>query len=240
MIHEEEKEFRHPSYGMIGLSRCSGKARLFGSSVDHQHYISLRIHKAKMVRSLNNDHYYAGAEIFEVCMSPLQLSELLTGMNMGHGVPCTLARMPIGGRYEMVEPPPADVPTTSETYVNEFRQRVSNLVKDAENLAKQADEVAEKTSASKTERRDLSAKLCHVIQEIKHNLPFVLDQYVEQVERVTTQAKAEIESFQQLARLSGKPTQKSLERQAHDPKPSCPKCAGTGELPSGDNCGCEA
>jgi len=240
MIHEDEKEYTHPSYGMIGLSRCSGKAKLFGSSVDHQHYILLTICRAKMVRSHNNDHFYAGKEVFQVNMSPLQLSELLTGMNMGHGVPCTLARMPIGGKYEMVDPPD-DVGTTSETYIGEFKDRLAKLVREAEALAVKADEVAEKATANKTERREIAHRISHVIQEIKSNLPFVLEQYVEQIEKVTCQAKAEIESFQQLARLSaGAQSQKKLATQVHDHLASCPKCAGTGELPSGEGCGCEA
>jgi hypothetical protein len=33
MIHEEEKEYTHPSYGMIGLSRCSGRARQDGNTL---------------------------------------------------------------------------------------------------------------------------------------------------------------------------------------------------------------
>jgi len=243
-MSEEEKTFTHPSYGLVGLTRTSGRLNLFGSSVDHLHYISLTIHRAKMVRSMNNDHFYPTKEMMRISMSPLQLSELLINMNVGHGVPCTLARV-IGenGRYESVTPPPSSVQSTTETYTSEFKQRMADLVQDAESLVAEADAMAEKTSASKRERREVVSKLSGVIQEIRSNLPFVLDMYVEQVEKVVTQAKAEIESYQHMMQLSGKVTTKSLDLKTTKgmcPQASCPKCVGTGELPDGEGCGCSS
>lgn len=203
----EEKTFEHPSYGMVGLSRVSGRGRLFGSSVDHHHYITLTIHKAVMNRELNNDHYYARDEVIEVALSSAQLSELLTSMNIGHGVPCTIRRMMVGGKYEMIKPPDV-MPTTSSTYKRELKERMAEVMKDAEALLEEAQATAEKQAASKTERREIAAKLSNIIMEFRSNMPFIFDQYVERLEKVTAQSKTEIEAFRQFSQECGQAMKK--------------------------------
>jgi len=237
MSKSESQKFEHPSYGMVGLSKVSGRGRLFGSSVDHHHFITLTIHQARMVRELNNDHYYPGEEVMEIALSPAQLSEMLTSMNIGHGVPCTIRRMPVGGQYRMIEAPPKSIPTNAETYVRELKEHVATVIKDAETLLVEAKDVAEKTTANKTERRAVAEKLARVVMELRSNMPFIFDQYVERVEKVSAEAKAEIEAFRQLSQQYVPP---SKQLQSMDPNLSCKDCAGTGELPSGDGCGCEA
>ncbi len=190
---EEDKEIEHPSFGMIGLARTSGGAKLFGSSVDHHNYISLTISRAKLVRGLHHDHYYSKEDLIEVALSPNQLSELLMNMNVGEGVPCTLHRILVDGVYQMV-PQPDEVSSSTKTYVDEFKERMAKLAEQAASLISHARSVAEKPTANKTERRELTHELEMMVQELRNNMPFALESYIEQVEKVVTQAKSEIEA----------------------------------------------
>lgn len=194
----EDERFEHPSFGLISLSRVSGRGRLFGSSVEHMHYLELKISRARMQRSLHQDHYYSLEPLIEIALSPSQLSDMLTGMNVGEGTPCTLTRIMDGEQYVGVEPPPDGSSSTTKTYVDEFRERIQQLTQDAKAIAIEAALIAEKDHPSKTERRALSERIRLMIQEIDHNMPFVLEQYVERVEQVTSEARAEIESFMSL------------------------------------------
>jgi hypothetical protein len=39
-----------PSFGTISVNRIQGQTRLFGSTVDHNHFISLKVHTAVQKR----------------------------------------------------------------------------------------------------------------------------------------------------------------------------------------------
>ena len=80
----------HPAFGAVILNRTSGQKFLFGSNFDHQHYITLRIRKNVLHRDLHTDWYHPTTDLIEINMSADQWATLLTSMNMGEGVPCTL------------------------------------------------------------------------------------------------------------------------------------------------------
>jgi len=191
---EEEKKTTHPSFGMVGLSRVQGSTKLFGSSVDHQHYVTLSVYEASHHRGLHCDHFYAEDPILEIALSPNQLSELLLSVNVGDGVPCTIIRRIVGGKFVGIEPAEKHCSTT-ETYVTEFKERMKDLSLNARKLVVDASAMAEKASVSKTERRDMASRLSMMVQELESNMPFALEMYIEQVEKVVTQAKAELEAF---------------------------------------------
>jgi len=84
----------HPAFGLIGLSRvsCSPSAVLFGSAVKHGHYVELTIKEAERHSSIYRDFNFGRTELIKVAFSGTQLGELLTSMNVGDGVPCTITR----------------------------------------------------------------------------------------------------------------------------------------------------
>lgn len=81
----------HESYGLAQFSRIGGKSgKLFGSSIEHQHFIELTISRASRSRQFQHDHYMPDQELISVFMSPTQFAELLTSLNVGTGVPVTI------------------------------------------------------------------------------------------------------------------------------------------------------
>lgn len=188
-----DSKHTHPSYGIVSFSRISssGKKRLFGSTLDmHYHSIVLELSEAELCidHELLNERVCAGKSIVRVEMSAAQFAELLTTMNIGEGVPCTIERRDGKG----VDEPPF-LPTESENVRTDFASKMRDIGKD---LRRRADEVmAELPASLKTStRRQIEIKLGNIVGTITDNAPFALTQFQEAATRVTTAAKAEVEA----------------------------------------------
>ena len=85
------KREKDKSWGMVGFYRNYGSGReLFGSDVTNHNTIRLAIKHAIKHRDLGRDWTMGDDMICEVELSALQFDELLTNMNVGDGVPCTI------------------------------------------------------------------------------------------------------------------------------------------------------
>jgi hypothetical protein len=86
---EEDKQYAHPSFGMISVGRVSGRVDLFGSSVTHDHFIRIRVAAGVKEQKYGRDWYHGRREILEVDLTPAQFAEMITNSS-GSGVPCTI------------------------------------------------------------------------------------------------------------------------------------------------------
>lgn len=192
---DDEVVYNDPSFGVACLSRTCGAANLFGSSVNHQHYISLTIRTAKLTRSnLHDDRIYGGEEIVRVAMSAVQLGELLTNMNVSEGVPCTIERRMVDGHYISIKHAPSVV-SNKKTFEDEFKEKAEKCSRILEDLIKMSRDLEAKPSTTKAERRELTNKIEKVQTEIRSNMPFMVEQFNECIEKVVGEAKGEIESY---------------------------------------------
>ena len=74
---EEKKDIRHPSFGVINVSRgvCSERMNLFGSSIQQRTYIQLSISKAVLTRHSTRDWIRSeGVPIVSIYLSPSQFA----------------------------------------------------------------------------------------------------------------------------------------------------------------------
>ena len=192
-LHEREEE--HESFGMMSFSRIQcGKAQtLFGSDLQHDTIIAMRLHHAIKGRSLSRDWYHAKGLITEVYMSQNQFSELITSMNMGDGIPVTLRMTEKDGRLE--EP---DFVSVTEVHRNEFKTKARGVAEDADALLESMKEVLEGSgTVEKADRNALLSKAAMLLQEIKSNMPFMEEQFAEAMDKTVTDAKGTIEAFVQ-------------------------------------------
>ena len=93
MSEYEKKDIKHPSFGVINVSRgvCSERMNLFGSSIQQRTYIELTIHKAVLARHTNRDWIRSeGVPIVSIYLSPSQFADAITSLNQGEGTPCTI------------------------------------------------------------------------------------------------------------------------------------------------------
>lgn len=205
-VHERV-ETRHPSFGLIGISRVSGMTRLFGSSVEHQNYVMLTIQRAYHSRdpNLHCDWIFAeGLPVAEVAVSFNQLSEMLFNSNVGDGVPCTIKGMR-GGEYEQTwkegEPP---ITESAKQYLDEFEHRMKELASDLKKAVKMAKDAIDDKNFGKGKREELFKEIDRATSQVSRGLPWTLEQFIEKMEQVTTHAKAEIEAmFESKLRQAG-------------------------------------
>jgi hypothetical protein len=187
----EDQEFEHPSYGMVSLHRIQSTGTvLFGSSVEHNHFVNLSITRASLNRHLHREWYHPRETLIEVNLSAVQLAEMLTNINTS-GVPCTISRCIEG---DLVSVPEPDNVSRQEQYVEEFKERTGRVAKLLDEALGQANAMAEMPRATKGDRLRMVKLMESVQQEIKSNLPFLLQSFNEKVEEVVRDAKGEIKA----------------------------------------------
>lgn len=191
MAENDNEIEQHESYGLIGFSRVSSTngRNFFGSSVKSSHYIELTIRRASRTRNLNQYWYSPHEEIVELRLSPNQFAELLTTMNIGSGVPCTIQYV---GRTQMEECPAID---QREKFEREFTHDVKNAVANAKQLAADVEELFRKPTINKGDRAPVLEKLRMLMQSIESNMPFVQTQFNEAMDKTVAEAKGEVEAF---------------------------------------------
>ena len=194
-MDKDETRETHPSYGMIQINRvsCGGGRRLFGSALtDHMSLIRLRIYTNAERRHSHGDDKFWPANArptVEIEMSPAQYAELLTTMNVGLGVPCTVLH--VNGKD--VEAPPKVEHETEKVRAG-FKQTLTDsvqaLVDQRAALATSLD-----GKVSKKLLADVLRSFDHAIMEIRANAPFYLERFEEATNKVVQTAKAEVDAF---------------------------------------------
>ena len=133
----------HPSFGVIGASRVSGHANLFGSNVGHSGYVVIRIGHGEMHGSGFSEHVYSPASpLIEVALSEAQWAGFVSRMNISWGVPCTLQHMRLDGKYQ-------EMPA------------IASQMKADEKLESQAEQMAD---ASELRAKDYTKKLLELLE----------------------------------------------------------------------------
>lgn len=215
----------HPSWGMVQFVRreCGGPNRLFASSLPkHGTTIALKIMHAVRHHETGRDWYvgdHAVPEIVEVELSAAQFAALLTTMNVGDGVPCTL-RYVHGERMPDVPEDPGETGRVRQSVADDFKGIVTKL---EDLLGKATDVLAQKTIKA-GDRKDLLETLRRIRQDIESNLPFMVKQFEEATEKITTAAKAEVDAF-----VTTAATRLGIERLRElgsAPAPEVPELAG--------------
>jgi len=129
-------------------------------------------------------------QIVEVYISAAQFADMITSMNMGEGVPCTIKS--VEGRR--LEDPP-DLETEAEKVQVDFKGGLQDLVGELVQAQQEIETILEKKSVNKADRAAIQAKFNRVLMQVRSNVPFVLESFQEATEKVVTQAKAEVEAF---------------------------------------------
>lgn len=193
-IEDDLKTIPHPSFGIARLSRASGGARLVGSAVRHQTYISLSIHAAEMwEREADQGHkMFPREQIVEVHMTEAQFAEFITKWNYSEGTPCTLSRRPDpDAKLISVEEPPS-ARSMRENLEALVDKQATALGSEMEETAKAIEELVAPrlTKKGKEELRGLLSKLYNA----EPNYRYATDQMEEVVEKATARAKVEMEA----------------------------------------------
>ena len=185
------EQYQHPSYGLIGISRRSGSAHLFGSSLDrHYNTLTITINRATFEHDLNHDTYYQKEELIEVELSAAQFADFLSVHNTMPGTPCTIRH--IKGERRIPDPPALG--NEVSRVKNDFVQKMAELSNKLAEFKAKVDLVTSKGTSTKAERQAAAEAADHMMMEIRSNIPFVLESFDEASTKVIQSAKAEIDA----------------------------------------------
>lgn len=185
-----ERIFEHPGFGLIGGSRVSGSTVLFGSDFEHHNFVEIRIARAELHRDLSHDWQFGRDEIVSVRMSEAQWATFVSSLNVGQGVPCTIAYV---GREQM---PGIPLRREEDAARDDATAHISEMV---ELVDRAIHEVVDGvgTGLSKTRRDAILAPLKQLRQEIHSNTPYMMESFERHFETTVERAKVEIEAHMQ-------------------------------------------
>jgi hypothetical protein len=184
-----------PSMGIVSFSRISAGGKgigLFGSEIMHDTAICMRVYHGAEERRLNASNYTFDYDsgirpVIELLLSPLQFSELLTTMNVGSGVPCTIKYTELTGGVEH-KPSETNARTQAQSELREKSRKIASSLNAL--LASLNDKTL---SQSKRTAQYEQARM--IKQEIESNLPYLMEMYSEAMDKVAVDCKSEVEAF---------------------------------------------
>jgi hypothetical protein len=192
----DEEVTTHPSYGQVVFSRITGGgSRLYGSAIrKHGSSITLSIKRSDQIDRDGTVWHHSREELIEVELSSSQFAALITTMNVGSGIPCTIRRLNNKG----VEGPPDDEPLNHErvgrSLANdgEMANRINGSIDEA---LEAVDAMLAGKSLKKSELKLVREKLQKARTNVRSNLPFVLTRFREEAEKVKTTVMAEADAW---------------------------------------------
>ena len=180
-------EEQDPSFGLVSISRVSGRRRLFESPFEHQHFITLSIKRATRSRTdLHMNYIGEGEELVEVAMSEVQFASMVTSLNMGVGTPCTIAHWD----GKIVKEPAPD--QTKKTFEKEAKEHFTDLAKMAAELEKLTGRSPSSLKAADRERMSFLALKIH--QAVTSSAEFFLQQFQKSMDKAVAAAKGEVQA----------------------------------------------
>lgn len=203
-VKETDMLERHESFGIVSISRqFGGTFRLFGSQVQtHPVTYELEVHRAQRIHSnlhydrfrkdTSQDRGYGATHIVSIRLSAAQLTDMITNMNNGEGVPCTLDSVS-GVRMERV---PAEHINEREQIAKDFKAKMADL----RNATKPyTDDIAKilgkEGTIGKGDRKKLATLIEQLVRQSTENAGFTIDQFSEAVDKMEMHARAEVESY---------------------------------------------
>lgn len=193
MSRRDETVIKNDAYGQVQFSRISGGNQvLYGSAMkQHGTKIELSIKRSELIHDLSYDRYHPKEELIRVVLSAAQFAELLTTMNYGSGIPCTITRV----NNESVPPLNQKTPTETDRIETGFQERCQGLVDKLRGRVNKARDILSKSRVNKGDRQEVTEVLDWVMREVASGIPYVETSFKEAAERVKTAAKAEVDAF---------------------------------------------
>jgi hypothetical protein len=184
---DQEEVHTHPSFAQISANRVSSTGTyLYGSEFSHQHLIRLTIKHSERRRGLSRDWFFDRKEIVSVQMSEAQWAGLVSSLNHGSGIPCTLNSI----AYQHVPGIKRNI-DKREQFGAEMKARLTRVTDSLTQMRKEI----EAMPLSGTKKKILLDQVATCERNLAPNLGFVADQFGEHMENITQDAKTEIEAF---------------------------------------------
>jgi ElaB/YqjD/DUF883 family membrane-anchored ribosome-binding protein len=175
---------------------------LFDSDVKHGHFIEITISEAKKHRTgFTHESVLGGKQLARVRMSFAQFAQFITTQNVGSGTPCTIAHI-IGDENEPYatqwggRPDPPDPKPFLDKFHGVGKERADRILATVSDALKQAESLLSgDDKPTKANLKNITAKLSSVHQDVKSNLPYLMECLDEEMEHKLSNAVTEFESY---------------------------------------------
>lgn len=177
----------HPAFAQIGVARVSGKTNLYGSDFEHNGFITLTIATSKLERDLSSDWYFDDQQLIKVAMSESQWATLVSSLNVGSGVPCTLEWLIGEGYIPELPTPSSRASTFGKELQRDFDEAIASL-----------DELRASLESSGLPKKKIAEFIAHADRarrSITSSAPYVVNQFDEHMENQVEKAKGEIHGY---------------------------------------------
>jgi hypothetical protein len=187
---DEYGDEQHESWLLIraNVTSASHGAHLFGSDIQHQHYVVVTVTRCTRKRDLNRDWLHGTQVLLEIAMSQAQWGAFVSSFGDGSGVPATLRHLVGEGRVSQA--PPESRFDESHREVGEAGDRALAEVQASYDKLAAAFETGGKR-AQREALRDLGIRLSNAPK----NMEFAAESLTKHVEKVVTTARADIEAM---------------------------------------------
>jgi hypothetical protein len=135
--------------------------------------------------------------MMELDLSNVQFAELITTMNQGSGVPCTL-RLAEGRQMEN----PPNERLEAQQIRDDFKEKAAQVARNMTESMEKIDEILNKKAVGQGDRKQVRELLGLIVQDVKSNLPFWLKSFHEATGKIVASAKTEIDAFMTNAVMS--------------------------------------
>lgn len=188
---EGEYEETHPAFGVAVVSRASGGSRtLFQSDLQHSETIRLSVRRAVRGRHLMRDWVHPTTELVEIEMSLSQWGSLVSSIGIGSGVPVTIRHIQGDDEYYV---PGIPYEPRIAAVLGEARDSTSRLLEQVRRHYSNVKAAFDEKKGVKA-LRDAITSMGHALNNAESNTEFAVKSVVNATERVTSQAKADIEA----------------------------------------------
>ena len=187
-----EKEQKHASWGMVGFYRtqCSGR-QCFGSDVTNSNTMRLTVKHAAKHRELGRDWCMGDDTICEIELTSLQFAELLTNMNCGDGVPCTILYTDNEGHIKY---------KPEKSKIDIIREERDKSIDGAFSALKEIEEEITALINNKKIAKSVGGELSHKLSVALSNLEgfgyeYYKEQASEEIDKMVVEAKSQISEY---------------------------------------------
>lgn len=194
---DPHEEYNHPAYGTVTMTVVTGGDRtLFGSDLGHQQRICIRVNQATLKRDLNHDWIHSRGQLIEFEMSHAQFAQFITSQGKGDGTPCTLKFIRDQGHIPAIK----NIETKHETFRREIRDAAAGRLQHIRQSLDSLRILLEAGgSISKKELREIYANLARHADQLPGTMEFVVKSAEEALEKATSDAKIEVETYMGMA-----------------------------------------
>lgn len=174
----------HPAFGHIMANRqSSNRDRLFGTVTQGYNCVSLCISTATYEHNPETGQCFINPDkrLIEVVMSPLQFTEMITGMNMREGAACTINWF--GGKLLTM---PDEETSPGGILADQFKADIDDMSRECDALVAKAKAFQDKPNIGKGDRAEFAKLAENLVGMVRSRIPYLSEKYAAITERMKT------------------------------------------------------